>query len=352
MPLILRFILKNLTVISCFHGRNAMQLIPAEPAPDFKGITGWANSQPLSIKSLKGKVVVLDCWTYTCIFCLRTVPILRRLQEKYGDKLQVVQAHSAEYEFATDHDNIRKALGRYNIKLPNAFDTSNKTWEAYGNTYWPKHVLIDVEGFVRYEHAGYGDITEFEPVVAELLEEAGHKAQDFDDRNPGDEIFDTYGMHYAGIAPEICVGYSRMRRFGSNQTFRPDEPAVAVDSGTHFDNSVYLRGKWIWQRERVQVAPGGKETPAIIMKYNSARKVHGIIGTSDGRPGRCEIKLDGNPLSKEQLGKDARLEGNASMVDINWSFMHNLAKTEKPEVHEIEIIPRSDNFAFYTFVFG
>ncbi len=329
-----------------------MQLIPAEPAPEFKGITGWANSQPLSIKSLKGKVVVLDCWTYTCIFCLRTVPILRRLQEKYGDNLQVVQAHSAEYEFATDHDNIRRALARYDIKLPNAFDTANKTWEAYGNTYWPKHILIDAQGFVRYEHAGYGDITEFEPVVAELLEEAGYTAPDYDDGNPEDEIFDTYGMHYAGIAPEICVGYSRMRRFGNNQTFRPDEPSVAVDPGTHFDNNVCLRGKWVWQRERVQYVPGGKETPAIIMKYNSARRVHGIIGTTDGGPGRCEIRLDGNPLAKEQLGKDARIEGNASVVDIQWPFMHNLAKTDKQEVHEIEIVPKSDNFAFYTFVFG
>ncbi|MGI0040102.1 MAG: hypothetical protein ACREAO_09815, partial [Nitrososphaera sp.] len=106
-------------------------------------------------------------------------------------------------------------------------------------------------------------------------------------------------------------------------------------------------------REGVQFAPGGKEArPAIIMKYNSAKRVHGIMGTSDGRPGRAEIRLDGNPLSKEQLGKDARIENGASVVDITWPFMHNLLRTEKPEVHEMEIIPRSDNFTFYTFVFG
>lgn len=333
-----------------------MQLIPAAPAPEFKEISGWANSSnPLSIKSLKGKVVILDCWTYTCVFCLRTIPTLKRLQEKYGKHgLQVVQAHSAEYHFATDHANISRALARYNASLPNAFDTKNKTWEAYGNMYWPKHVIIDHAGFVRYEHAGYGDITEFEPVIAELLEEAGTKpAVDYDDKNPDDEIFDTYGMHFSGMAPEICVGYSRMRRFGNNQTFRPDEPSVAVDSGSHFDNVVYLRGKWVWQREGVQFAPRGKEQkPAVIMKYNSAKRVHGIMGTSDGRPGRAEVRLDGNLLAKEQLGKDVKLESGASIVDIEWPFMHNLIKTEKPEVHGIEIIPRSDNFVFYTFVFG
>lgn len=338
-----------------------MQLIPAAPAPEFKEISGWANtSNPLSIKSLKGKVVVLDCWTYTCIFCLRTIPTLKRLQEKYGKcGLQVVQAHSAEYQFATDHANISRALARYNVtNLPVAFDTKNKTWEAYGNMYWPKHVIIDHAGFIRYEHAGYGDIAEFEPVIAELLEEAtGSKPPvEYDDRNPDDEIFDTYGMQFSGMAPETCVGYSRMRRFGNNQTFRPDEPSFAMDSGAHLDNAVYLRGgKWTWQREGVQFTPGGKKetAPAIIMKYNSAKRVHGIMGTSDGRPGRAEVRLDGNPLKREQLGRDSKIEENGrSIVDIEWPFMHNLLKTEKPEVHEIEIIPRSDNFAFYTFVFG
>ena len=345
----------NLTVISPANCKKPVQIIPASPAPEFKAISGWANSGPLSIKELKGKAVILDCWTYTCIFCLRTIPMMRRLQEKYGKHgLQVVQAHSAEYHFATDHENIKKALARYNVSLPVAFDTANKTWEAYGNMYWPKHVIIDSNGFVRYEHAGYGDISEFEPAVAELLEEAGTKpALDFDDKNPGDEILDTYDMHFAGMAPETCIGYSRLRKFGNNQTFKPDAPNVASDPGTHSDNLVYLRGKWVWQREGVQFAPGGKEaSPAIIMKYNSAKRVHGIMGTSDGRPGRAEIRLDGNPLSKEQLGRDARVENGASVVDITWPFMHNLLRTEKPEVHEIEIIPQSNNFAFYTFVFG
>lgn len=333
-----------------------MDVIPATLAPDFKNITGWANSLPLSIKGMKGKVVVLDCWTYTCIFCLRTVPVMRRLQQKYGKYgLQVVQAHSAEYHFATEHANIMRALQRYNINnIPNAFDTENKTWEVYGNMYWPKHVLIDHMGFMRYEHAGYGGIMEFEEIVVELLEEAGKKpveAREPEELN--DEIYDTYGMHFYGIAPEICVGYSRLKRFGNNQTLKPDGANVVVDPGSHDVNLVYLRGKWIWLREGIQFALGGKEqNPAVIMNYNAGKRVHGIMGTSDGRPGRIEIKLDGNHLKKEQLGKDAMLEGNVSFVDIEWPFIHNLVKSDKPETHEIEIIPHSDNFVFYTFVFG
>lgn len=332
-----------------------MDVIPATPAPEFKDISGWANSQPLSIKGMKGKVVILDCWTYTCIFCLRTIPVMRRLQQKYGKyHLQVIQAHSAEYHFATNHDNIRHALQYYSVDVPNAFDTNNKTWEAYGNMYWPKHVIIDHNSFIRYEHAGYGSITDFEDSVIELLEEAGkNPAEERDEGDLKDEIYDTYGMHFNGMAPEICVGYSRLRGFGNNQTLKPDSANIMIDPRSHDFNVVYLRGKWVWQREGVQFAPGGKEqNPAVIMNYNAAKRVHGIMGTSDDKPGRIEIKIDGSHLTKDQLGKHARLEGSVSVADIQWPFMHNLIKTDKPEMHEIEIIPRSDNFVFYTFVFG
>ncbi|HEX2107399.1 MAG TPA: redoxin family protein [Nitrososphaera sp.] len=335
-----------------------MDLIPAIPAPEFREISDWANSHPLSMKGMRGKVVLVDCWTYTCIFCLRTIPIMRRLQQKYGNYgLQVVEAHSAEYHFATDPVNIRRALSRYNITdVPVAFDSNNKTWEAFGNMYWPKHILIDPSGLIRYEHAGYGGIEDFEDVVVELLEEAGKKpVEEKEQGNPEDEIYDTYGMHFYGIAPEICVGYSRLRRFGNNQTVKPDAMNVMVDPGSHDPNVVYLRGRWIWQREGVQFSPGGKDkNPALIMKYNAARRVHGIMGTSDGRPGKVEIKLDGNHLTKEQLGKDARIDNDdgISTVNIEWPFMHNLVRSDNPETREIEIIPRSDNVVFYTFVFG
>jgi hypothetical protein len=280
---------------------------------------------------------------------------MRRLQQKYGKHgLQVIQAHSAEYHFATDQQNIRRALEMYGIVEPVAFDTKNKVWEDYGNMYWPKHILIDRDGFIRYEHAGYGGIADFENPVVELLQEAGKDpSEDRETETPQDSIYDIYGMHFPGIAPEICVGYSRLRRFGNNQTLKPDVANFVTDSSSHDVNLVYLRGRWIWQREAVQHASAGKErNSAIIMNYNTAMRVHGIMGTSDGKPAKIEVKLDGNYLTKEQLGKDTSLEGGKGYASIEWPFMHNLVRTEKPEMHEIEIIPKSDNFVFYTFVFG
>lgn len=350
-----------------------MELIPAAPAPEFRAIQKWINSEPISIKDLRRKVVLLDCWTYTCIFCLRTIPIMKRLQEKYQKYgLQVIQAHSAEYEFARDITNIHNALSLYDIRnIPVAIDSENKTWDAYGNSYWPKHVLIDQNNFVRYEHAGYGEIREFETTVRELLSEEGKVLdEDLDTENPVDEIFDTYGMHFSGIAPEICVGYSRLRRFGNNQTMKPDVPFVAVDSNVHVDNVVYLHGKWIWQREGIKAcasenqsaSPSSssssndsklkKQQSSVVMRYNSAKRVHGIVGPSDNKTATIEVKLDKNYLKEEQLGKDMRLKDGVSYCDIQWPFIHNLIRTEKAEVHEIEIIPKTDNVVFYTFVFG
>jgi hypothetical protein len=167
-------------------------------------------------------------------------------------------------------------------------------------------------------------------------------------------------MHYYGIAPEICVGYSRLRRFGNNQAIKQDEPNIIADTGSHDYNLVYLRGKWIWEREGVRFSSSSSSSgsdykekdPAIIVKYDNAKRVHGIIGSSDGKIGKVELKLDGNYLTEKYAGKDVRIKNGISFTEVEWSFMHNLIRTEKPEIHEIEIIPRSNNFIFYTFVFG
>jgi thiol-disulfide isomerase/thioredoxin len=305
---------------------------------------------------MKEKIVLLDCWTYTCIFCLRMIPVMKELQRRFSDyDFQVIQAHSAEYEFATKLENISRALERYDIrKIPVGVDAKNKIWQAYGNTYWPKHVLVDSNGFLRYEQAGYGSIKEFVDPILDLIQETGKKVDviTFDD-NLTDEIYETYGMHFPQIAPEICLGYSRLHRFGNKQTLQRDKVNFVQDNETHLDNVVYLRGKWIWSRECVMALDGSIEkNSAVIMKYSLARRVHGIVGTTDDRPGRLQILLDAKPLDVDTLGKDARLLDGSSVADVNWSFMHNLVKTEKAESHEVEIRPLTENIAFYTFVFG
>jgi thiol-disulfide isomerase/thioredoxin len=330
-----------------------MNIIPATLAPEFMGIEGWANTEPLSMSSLRGKVVLIDCWTYTCIFCLRSIPIMRRLREKYANHgLVVASAHSAEYHFAVDVSQVKRALERYKVDFPTAFDTTNKTWEAYGNMYWPKHILIDANGFIRYEHAGYGKIAEFEDSIIELLQEAGYSPPtEIDEEELRDEIYDIHGMHFPGMSPEICVGHTRLRRFGNTHGAEPNKVNQFKDSGTHLENLVYLRGSWLWDREGVRFAGKEDNSAAVMMRYHGTR-ANTIIGTSDGKPARIEVKLDGTYLTGENAGYDVIVKDGISYADVSWNFMHNLIKTEKPETHEIEIVPKSNNFVFYTFVFG
>ena len=274
-----------------------------------------------------------------------------------GYEFQVIQAHSAEYEFATKIENISRALERYDInEIPVGIDSKNQTWQAYGNMYWPKHILIDSNGFLRYEHAGYGSMEEFVDPILDLIQETDSTAavdiKKYESSSTND-IYETYGMHFPQIAPEICVGYSRLKRFGNKQTVKINEVNFVQDNGLHFDNVVYLRGKWIWARECVTAVEGTMDkNSAIIMKYNLANRVHAIVGTTNNKPGRLEVLLDGRSLEDDTLGKEARFLEGTSVIDVNWPYIHNLIKTEKAESHLVELIPLSDNIAFYTFVFG
>ncbi len=336
-----------------------MNIIPAFPAPNFKEIEVWSDGLDYSIKDFKGKVILLDFWTYTCIYCLRTLPTIKKIKEKYEEKgLVIIPIHSSEYEFAKDTTNIKKALSVLNLsKYLIGFDTKNKTWEEYGNSYWPKHILIDREGFVRYEHPGYGIPSEFEGPISDLLDipfnsNEGHRQKNYKELEDN-EISKTYGMHFMGMAPEICLGYSRIRRFGNNQKLKINEYNILTEPNIILDNNVYLRGKWRWDKERIKVSLDYKEKdPSIIFKYNKASNVNIIVGPDDTKQATAEIKLDGKYLSEGQFGTHIKTKNEKSYIETTWPFIYNIIKTKDIETHKVEIVPRSNNFCFYTFVFG
>ncbi len=357
-----------------------MNIIPATPAPEYKDILKWNDNKVRSIKDLKGKVILLDFWTYTCIFCLRTIPTIELLKKKYENYgLEVIGIHSAEYDFAKKEENIDRALKMYGLENTiTGLDVNNKTWELYGNSYWPKHILIDKDGFVRYEHPGYGLAEDFDDALSDLLDISGSdtsvKETEFKDQSDiGDltsqnddtiipnsqssneltNITKMYGIHFPGMAPEICVGYTRLRRFGNNQKVRVEEHNIFNEVPQALDNVVYLKGKWFWGKEGVGASLDHKDkNPSIIFKYNSASNVNIITGSTDGKPANAEIMLDGKYLSENQLGYHSKLVDGVSSADITWPFLMNIVKTKNHEIHKLEILPRTDNFFFYTFVFG
>ncbi len=335
-----------------------MNIIPAFPAADFKEIEVWSYGSGYSINDFKGKVILLDFWTYTCVYCLRTLPTMDKIKKKYGEKgLIIISIHSSEYEFAKNVNNIKKAISTLSIsEYVTGFDTKNKTWEEYGNSYWPKHVLIDKEGFVRYEHPGYSTLNEFEEAISDLLD-IPYSNEEHPQKNHKEseesEITKVYGMHFVGMAPEICLGYSRTRRFGNNQKLKINDYNILTEPNIILENNVYLRGKWRWDKERVKVSLDYKEKdPAIIFKYNKASNVNIIVGPEDSKPAIAEIKLDGKYLNEGQFGSHIKTNGEISYIETTWPFIYNIIKTKNIGIHKVEIIPRSNNFCFYTFVFG
>jgi thiol-disulfide isomerase/thioredoxin len=141
-------------------------------APEFSRLHGWLNSQPLTMQSLRGKVVLLGFWTFDCVNCIRTLPHIGRLHAKYaGDRFVLIGVHTPEFESERDPENLANAVKRFRIGYPVAIDNENATWKLYGNQYWPRQTLVDARGRVRWEHAGEGDYDKMEEEIRALLKE-------------------------------------------------------------------------------------------------------------------------------------------------------------------------------------
>jgi cytochrome c biogenesis protein CcdA/thiol-disulfide isomerase/thioredoxin len=216
---------------------NAVNLADMGPAPEFSGIDHWLNSRPLTLASLRGKVVLVDFWTYSCINCIRTLPYLESWYQKYAaDGFVIVGVHTPEFAFEHDTANVQAAIARFGITYPVAQDNEFATWSAYNNEYWPAHYLIDATGHIRAEHFGEGAYAETEAQIRELLAEAGSASL------PTAAPTDGQVPISAGQTPETYLGSARASGYGGiypgNGTYDLKLPASLEP------NSWALDGKW------------------------------------------------------------------------------------------------------------
>src|ERR1700744_5297214 len=191
--------------------------------PSLAGAQEWLNSPPLSLEALKGKVVLVGFWTYSCINCLRSIPYIRAWAEKYRDHgLVVIGVHAPEFAFERNVDNVKSAIATLKIGYPVAVDNDYKIWRAFDNEYWPAHYFIDAQGRIRYHHFGEGEYDESERVIQRLLTEAGHK-----DVPSGIANVNGSGAEAAPStsdqSPETYIGYNRADNFVSPGGLVPDE---------------------------------------------------------------------------------------------------------------------------------
>jgi cytochrome c biogenesis protein CcdA/thiol-disulfide isomerase/thioredoxin len=280
---------------------HAMMMSAAKPAgnlpvegeiPSFAGATLWLNSPPLTPESLRGKVVVVDFWTYSCINCLRALPYVESWYQKYKDHgLVVIGVHAPEFAFEKDPSNVRRAVADLKITYPVALDNDYAIWQAFNNQYWPAHYFIDATGRIRAHHFGEGNYDESEQIIRTLLTEAGQGdlpppgmggAKAVGVQAPPDEAHDQ--------SPETYVGYRRADNFASPGGFAQDQAHVYSAPAALKLNQWALGGSWNVDPEKAVLgASGGK----IEFRFY-ARDLHLVLGPgSGGKPVRFRVTLDG-----------------------------------------------------------
>lgn len=281
----------------------------AEPSvPSLSGAVGWLNSPPLTLEALRGRVVLVDFWTYSCINCLRTLPHVRAWAQRYAAQgLVVVGVHTPEFGFEKNLANIQRAMRDLKIDFPVAVDSNHAVWRSFQNRAWPAFYLVDAQGRIRHQQYGEGDFGDTETVIQALLRESGGDAA----RRPAPSVAaDTRGIGMPpdlanARSPETYVGHQQAERFASPGGIVP-ERSHAYTPGMPRLNEWSLSGDWTVRPEFAELDRAGG---SIAYRFH-ARDLHLVLGrAAGGPPVRFRLTIDGRPPGADH-GVDTDADGN------------------------------------------
>ena len=330
-------------------------------APDFAKITGYINTEegrPINLKDLKGKVVLVDFWTYSCINCIRTLPYLVDWNEKYADKgLVIVGVHSPEFEFEKNVDNVKAAVQKYGIKYPVIQDNDKGTWDAYQNRYWPRKYLVDNEGYIRYDHIGEGGYAETEKVIRSLLAEraaqTGISAINLDtNTNTTTTPKNVQTVDFTKVkTPELFFGYEFARApLGNSEGFRPNQ-TVTYSIPQRSDlkpNTIYLIGDWKNNADNMELQ---SDTGRIALAY-SAKSVNIVAGGKGEGEGGEELSISENGVAlTNKSGRGIDLSEQGKLV-VDGQRLYNIVMHEGYDWRSLIIDVKGKGFQIYTLTFG
>jgi len=312
--------------------------------PELNGAVAWLNSPPLTREALRGKVVLVDFWTYSCINCLRSLPYVKAWADKYKDAgLVVIGVHAPEFAFEKDLGNVDKAVRDLDVNYPIAIDNNYAIWNAFGNHYWPAHYFIDARGRIRYHHFGEGEYDHSERVIQQLLHERGGNLA------PVSLVaLSTRGTQASPDlqdqdSPETYIGYARVSGFVSpgpvaeNKTDRYHVPAQLKL------NQWGLAGSWSIGAENATLV----DAPGQIMYRFHARDLHLVLGPAvDGKPVRFKVKIDGVAPQRDH-GMDTDEQGRGVVTRHRLYQLIRQRGEIKDRTFEIEFLdPGAQAFAF------
>ncbi len=312
--------------------------------PDLSGAVAWLNSPPLSSKSLKGKVVLVDFWTYSCINCLRSLPYVEGWAAKYKDAgLVVIGVHTPEFAFEKERANVEKAVRDLKVNYPVAIDSDYKIWQAFNNEYWPAHYFIDGKGRIRYHHFGEGEYGESERVIQELLKENGAASLAEGVISVSGNGAEAAPDKSNSRSPETYIGYHRAEHFGSAEPIAQDSRKVYTLRPRLSLNQWGLAGTWKVSAESavLQTSPG-----KIVFRFH-ARDLHLVLGPAkDGKPVRFTVKLDGTAPGEDH-GSDTDASGGGTVQEHRLYQLIRQKGAVEDRTFEIEFLdPGVQAFAF------
>lgn len=317
------------------------------PMPSLDGATGWLNSRPLTKEQLRGKVVLVDFWAYSCINCLRAMPYVNAWYRHYKDSgLVILGVHSPEFAFEKDDGNVQAAIKKFEIQYPVVLDNDHAIWKAFNNRFWPAHYFVDAKGQIRGHHFGEGKYARSERLIRQLLVEAGAK-------NLPDPLDDAAGQgvaapsNFADVgSPETYIGYARAASFASPGGLTRNADKAYALPGSLALNQWALGGTWKASAEhaRLQSANG-----RIAFRFK-ARDLHLVLGPAQpGKPVRFRVTVNGRAPEKN-AGMDVDAAGNGVVREHR---LYNLVRQSGPVQEADFVIEFLDaGVDAYSFTFG
>jgi thiol-disulfide isomerase/thioredoxin len=298
----------------------------------------WLNSSPLSFRQLRGRVVLVDFWDYTCVNCIRTLPYVQAWHERYRNLgLTVIGVHTPEFTFAQYESNVERGIREFGLTYPIVIDSNRELWKAFANRYWPTKYLLDKDGYLRYGHFGEGGYAECEQVIQELLREVDPAIKLPELMEPVREEDHAGSVCYRPTG-ELYLGHAR-GRIGNEGGFKEDQVTDYCFNGELQENFFYASGRWASTAEYFEAAENGPHT--LRLKYEAAA-VNLVMASP--RSESCEIVIlqDGKSLAPRQSTRDTRFRPGWNGADESYIFvdsarMYFLVDNHEFGEHELEL---------------
>lgn len=309
----------------------------------------WINSTPLTLGQLRGRVVLLDFWDYTCVNCIRTLPYVKEWDRRYrGAGLSVIGVHAPEFHFARTGGNVERAVREFGLEYPVVLDNDYQIWQAYSNRCWPAKYLIDGKGYIRYWHFGEGAYGDTEDAIQTLLREID-PAVSLPRPMEAVRAADQPGARCLPVTPELYLGFER-GRLGNDSGYAKNEVKDYKASPPLAPDVAYLDGAWFAGSESITACPMPGRPARLLVSCRGA-EINLVMSPPEDGEGIATITWDGKPLPPEQAGEDVAPVKGESLITVKEPRMYRLVKSGQVESKLLELSTSTPGLELYAFTF-